>query len=73
MMMQGHHESKKDVLSLADRIYDCLEESDIDRKIQLFNDIIKVLPSSIRPNISSLMTDDYIDLILYKIEEQITI
>ena len=55
--------------SLSTLIEECNNESDIDRKIQLFYKINSMLPEQYKPNIPSLITDDYIDTTLYKIHQ----
>ncbi|HJY15135.1 MAG TPA: hypothetical protein VJ225_03825, partial [Nitrososphaeraceae archaeon] len=48
---------KRNILSKL--IEECNNESDIDRKIQLFYNINFILPTSYQINIPSLLTDDY--------------
>ena len=52
-------------------VEDCYNESDIDKKIQILYKINSLLPKSYCINIPSLITDDYIDTALYRIEENI--
>ena len=50
-------------------IEECNNESDIDKKSQLFYRINSILPSSYQVSIPSLITDDYIDTTLYRIQQ----
>ena len=50
-------------------IEECNNESDIDKKIQLFYKINSMLPEQYQPNIPSLITDDYIDTTLYRVQQ----
>lgn len=52
-------------------IYDCYNESDTDKKIQMLYKINSLLPNTYRINIPSLITDDYIETVLFKIENSI--
>ena len=56
---------------IAKLVEDCYEEEDIDKKIQILYKINSLLPKSCCINIPSLITNDYIDTALYKIEENI--
>jgi hypothetical protein len=58
-------------VSLSTLIEECNNESDIDKKIQLFYKIHSMLPEKYQPNIPSLITDDYIDTTLYRIHQTI--
>jgi predicted DNA-binding protein (UPF0278 family) len=58
-------------VSLSTLIEECNYESDIDKKIQLFYKIHSMLPEQYRPNIPSLITDDYIDTILYRVQRRL--
>jgi predicted DNA-binding protein (UPF0278 family) len=60
---------KRNILSKL--IEECNNESDIDRKIQLFYNINSILPTSYQINIPSLITDDYINILLYRIHQNI--
>lgn len=60
---------KRNILSKL--IEECNNESDIDRKIQLFYNINSILPTSYQINIPSLLTDDYINILLYRIHQNI--
>jgi predicted DNA-binding protein (UPF0278 family) len=52
-------------------IEECSNESDINKKACLFYKINSVLPEPYRINIPSLITDDYIDTVLYRIHKNI--
>ena len=52
-------------------VEDCYNELDIDKKVQILYRINSLLPAVLRINIPSLITDDYIDTILYGIEENL--
>ena len=52
-------------------IEECNNESDIDKKIQLFYKVNSMLPEIYKPNVPSLITDDYIDTMLYRIHQTI--
>lgn len=56
---------------IAKLIEDCYEEQDIDKKVQILYKINSLLPKTCCINIPSLITDDYIDAALYRIEENI--
>jgi hypothetical protein len=57
--------------TVAELVEDCYEEQDTDKKIQILYKINSLLPESCRVNIPSLITNDYIDIALYRIEENI--
>jgi predicted DNA-binding protein (UPF0278 family) len=59
--------------SISTLIEECNNESDIDKKIQLFYKIHSMLPEQYQPNIPSLITDDYIDTMLYRIHQNMKI
>ena len=50
-------------------IEDCYNESDVDNKTQILYKINSLLPRIYRINIPSLITDDYIDTVLFQIEK----
>ncbi|MGB7679017.1 MAG: hypothetical protein WBL49_09420, partial [Nitrososphaeraceae archaeon] len=52
--------------TLSKLIEECNNESDIDKKIQLFYNLNSMLPLSYQVNIPSLLTDDYINIVLYR-------
>jgi hypothetical protein len=51
-------------------IENCYNESDIDNKVQILYKINSLLPRMCRIKIPSLITDDYIDTVLFKIEKR---
>lgn len=55
---------KRNILSKL--IEECNNEPDIDKKIQLFYKINSMLPISYQVDIQSLLTDDYINIVLYR-------
>jgi hypothetical protein len=57
--------------TIAKLIEDCYEEQDIDKQVQILYKINSLLPKICCINIPSLITDDYIDAALYRIEENI--
>ena len=50
-------------------IHDCYDESDIDKKIQVLYKINSLIPNICRINIPCLITDDYVDTVLFQIEK----
>jgi hypothetical protein len=56
---------------LSKLIEKCNNESDIDKKIQLFYKINSMLPIPYQVDIPSLLTDDYINIVLYRIHQNI--
>jgi predicted DNA-binding protein (UPF0278 family) len=52
-------------------IEECNNEPDIDKKVQLFYKVNSMLPEKYQPNVPSLITDDYIDTMLYRIHQTI--
>jgi hypothetical protein len=52
-------------------VQDCYNESDIDNKVQILYKINSLLPRMCRINIPSLITDDYIDTVLFQIEKSV--
>jgi hypothetical protein len=54
---------------LSKLIEECNNESDIDKKIQLFYKINSMLPIPYQVDIPSLLTDDYINIVLYRIHQ----
>jgi predicted DNA-binding protein (UPF0278 family) len=52
-------------------IQECYEEQDMDKKVQILYNVNSLLPESYQINIPSLITNDYIDMALYRIEEKI--
>jgi predicted DNA-binding protein (UPF0278 family) len=57
--------------TISKLIEECNNETDIDKKIQLFYKINSILPEKYQPNVPSLITDDYIDTMLYRIHQTI--
>ena len=57
--------------TLTTLVADCYEELDMDKKVQILYKINSLLPESYRIKIPSLITNDYIDLALDRIEENI--
>ena len=53
---------KRNILSKL--IEECNDESDIDKKIQLFYKINSMLPISYQVDIQSLLTDDYTNIVI---------
>jgi predicted DNA-binding protein (UPF0278 family) len=58
-------------ISISTLIEECNNESDIDKKIELFYKINSILPEKYQPNVPSLITDDYIDTMLYRIHQRL--
>ena len=58
-------------IAISKLIEECNNEPDIDKKIQLFYKINSILPGKYQPNVPSLITDDYIDTMLYRIHQTI--
>ena len=56
---------------IAKLVEDCYNEIDIDKKIQILYKINSLLPKTYCIDIPSLITDDYIDTALYRIEGSI--
>ena len=54
---------------LSKLIEECNNEPDIDKKIQLFYKINSMLPTSYQIDIPSLLTDDYVNIVLYRIHQ----
>jgi len=54
-------------------IEECKNEPDIDRKIEILYSINSMLPKSQQIKIPSLITNDYISLVLYRIEEKLLV
>jgi hypothetical protein len=51
-------------------VKDCYKEPDIDKKVEILHKINSLLPKSYCIKIPSLITDDYVDTALYKIEKK---
>jgi hypothetical protein len=56
---------------IAKLVEDCYEEEDIDKKVQILYKLNSLIPKSCCINIPSLITNDYIDTALYRIEEKV--
>jgi hypothetical protein len=56
---------------IAKLIEYCYEEQDIDKKVETLFKINSLLPEIDRIKIPSLITNDYIDTALYRVEENI--
>ena len=52
-------------------VEECYEEQDMEKKVQILYKINSLLPKSCQINIPSLITNDYIDIALYRVEEKI--
>jgi hypothetical protein len=63
------HRNWKNIISKLTE--ECSYESDINKKAYLFYKINSVLPKPYQINIPSLITDDYIDMALYRIYQNI--
>jgi hypothetical protein len=57
--------------TLTTLVADCYEELDMDKKVQILYKINSLLPEPYRIKIPSLITNDYVDIALYRIEENI--
>ena len=59
-------------IAVRNLVRDCYEEEeDVDKKVQILYKINSLLPEPYRINIPSLITNDYVDIALYRIEENI--
>jgi hypothetical protein len=57
---------------LQQLVNDCYEQKDMNIKIKTLNKINSMLPKSLQlKKIPSLLTDDYIDNLLYRIEQNL--
>jgi hypothetical protein len=52
-------------------VEECYEEQDMEKKVQILYKINSLLPESCQINMPSLITNDYIDIALYRVEEKI--
>jgi hypothetical protein len=57
--------------TLSKLIEECNSEPDIDKKIHLFYKVNSILPEKDQVIIQSLITDDYIDTVLYRIYQNL--
>ena len=53
------------VSRIQELVWKCRDERDVDKKIELYNSIRKLLPHS--PKLPAMVTDDYIDAALDQI------
>ena len=60
-------------MNVSALIEECKNESDIDRKIEVLYSINSMLPKSQQLKIPSLITNDYVNLALYRIEEKLLV
>jgi len=57
---------------LQQLVHDSYEQKDVNKKIEILYKINSMLPKSLQlKKIPSLLTDDYIDNLLYKIEQNL--
>jgi hypothetical protein len=57
---------------LQQLVHDCYEQKDMNKKIEILYKINSMLPESLSlKKIPSLLTDDYIDNLLYMIEQNL--
>ena len=57
---------------LQQLVHDCYEQKDMNMKIETLYKINSMLPKSLQLiKISSLLTDDYIDNLLYRLEQNL--
>jgi hypothetical protein len=57
--------------SILGMIKECEEEQNVDRKIEILYQINSIMPESERLKIPSLITSDFIDVALSRIEEKV--
>lgn len=50
-------------------VEDCYAEENVDKKIRILNNINAIIPESCRVYVPPLITNDFIDTALYKIED----
>ena len=59
-------------IELQQLVHDCYEQKDMNMKIETVYKINSMLPKSLQlKKIPSLLTDDYIDNLLYRIEQNL--
>jgi hypothetical protein len=58
-------------VNLSKLIEKCNNESDVDKKVQLLYRINSILPKQHQLTTPSLITDDYIDTAIYRIQQNI--
>ena len=56
---------------LQQLVHDCYEQKDMNMKIETLYKINSMLPKSLQLIKISLLTDDYIDSLLYRIEQNL--
>jgi hypothetical protein len=49
-------------------VEDCYAEENVDKKIRILNNINSIIPESCRINVPPLITNDFIDTAVHKIE-----
>jgi hypothetical protein len=49
-------------------VEDCYAEENVDKKLRILNNINSIIPESCRINVPPLITNDFIDTALHKIE-----
>ena len=59
--------------SILELIEECRNEPDIDRRIEILFAINSMLPPSQQLKIPSLITNDYINVVLYRIQETLLV
>ena len=59
--------------SILELIEECRNEPDIDRRIEILFAINSMLPQSQQLKIPSLITNDYINVVLYRIQETLLV
>lgn len=59
--------------SIMELIEQCKTEPDLDRKIVLLRAINSMLPKSQQLKIPSLITNDYVHMALYRIEDKLLV
>ena len=57
--------------SILGMIKECEEEQNVDRKIEILYQINSIMPESERLKIPSLITNDFVDVALSRIEEKV--
>ena len=59
-------------IELQQLVHDCYEQKDMNMKIEILYKINSMLPESLHvKKIPSLLTDDYIDNLLYRLEQNL--
>ena len=56
---------------IAKLVEDCYVEENVNKKLRILNKINSIIPKSCCINVPSLITNDYIDTALYRIEENV--